>query len=95
MISYESEIAKIYAEIKVLREQMQRARGIMQKNTEVNEEVKRITEWLKGRDLVFEEFDDVVVRRLVDTIRVNRDDTITLTLKGGVELTEAIESTSE
>ena len=92
---YESEIAKIYAEIKVLREQVQRARGIMQKNTGVNEEVKRITEWLNGRDLVFEKYDDVVVRRLVDTIRVNRDDTITLTLKGGVELNEAIESTSE
>ena len=92
---YESEIAKIYAEIRVLREQAQRARGIMRKNTGVNEEVKRITEWLNGRDLVFEKYDDVVVRRLVDTIRVNRDDTITLTLKGGVELTEAIESTSE
>ena len=67
----------------------------MQKNTGVSEEVKRITEWLKGHENVFEEYDDVVVRRLVDTIRVNRDDTITLILKGGVELTEVVESTNE
>lgn len=32
----------------------------------------------------------VVVRRLVDTIRVNDDDTITVILKGGIEITEPL-----
>lgn len=89
---YEAEIAKMYSEIKVLREQLKQAQEIMQKNTRTNEEVARISEWLNDHDLAFDEYDDVVVRRLVDTIRMNSDDTITLTLKGGIVISEGLET---
>jgi len=87
---YEAEIAKIYSEIKVLREQLKQAEKNVENNFKLNEEIARAVKWLDEHELVFEEYDDVVVRRLVDTIRVNNNDTITLYLKGGVEITESI-----
>lgn len=92
---YEAEIAKMYSEIKVLREQLKQAQEIMQKNTQANEDVVRISEWLNNQDFAFDEYDDVVVRRLVDTIKVNSDDTITLTLKGGIVISEGLECKKE
>ncbi len=85
---YESEIAKIYAEIKTLREQLKQAKKLMQKASQTNNEIARISAWLKDRDTAFAEYDDVVVRRLVETITVNSNSTITVTLKGGVVITE-------
>ena len=85
---YEAEIAKIYSEIMVLREQLKQAEKNIQTNIRVKEETARAVQWLEKQEIVFEEYDDIVVRRLVDTIRVNGDDTITVYLKGGVEITE-------
>ena len=87
---YESEIAKIYSEIKTLRDQLKQAQKMMENAAQTNEEVARLSGWLANHDAAFEEYDDVVVRRLVETIRVNRDDTITLTIKGGVSITEKV-----
>lgn len=89
---YEAEIAKLYSEIKVLREQLKQAQEIMQKSTQTNEEVARISEWLNNQNLAFDEYDNVVVRRLVDTIKVNSDDTITVVLKGEISITEQLET---
>lgn len=85
---YEAEIAKIYSEIMVLREQLKQAEKNIQTNIRVKEETARAVQWLDKHEIVFEEYDDIVVRRLVDTIRVNGDDTITVYLKGGVEIIE-------
>ena len=63
---------------------------MMENAAQTNEEVARLSGWLANHDAAFEEYDDVVVRRLVETIRVNRDDTITLTIKGGVSITEKV-----
>lgn len=87
---YEAEIAKIYAEIMALREQLKQAEKNVENNIKINKEIARAVKWLDEYGIVFEEYDDVVVRRLVDTIRVNSDDTITVYLKGGVEITENI-----
>lgn len=88
---YEAEIAKLYSEIKALREQLKQAQEIMQKNTQANEDVARSMRWLQENDAAFSEYDDVVVRRLVDTIKVNSDDSITVVLKGGISITEQLE----
>lgn len=89
---YETEIAKLYSEIKTLREQLKQAKGILQKTAQANDDVARISAWLKNQDAVFEKYDDIVVRRLVDTIRVNSDNTITVILKGGIEISEGLQS---
>ena len=37
-------------------------------------------------DSTFANYDDITIRRLVDTIKVNKDDTITVSVKGGIEI---------
>lgn len=75
----------------VLRQQLKQAQQTMQDSMRANEEIARATEWLENNEIVFEQYDDVVVRRLLDTIRVNEDNTITVILKGGIEITEQID----
>ena len=87
---YEAEIAKIYAEIMTLRQQLKRAKNEVENNIKINEGVARAAKWIEENSMVFDEYDDVIVRRLVDTIQVNGDDTITVFLKGGVQITEGI-----
>ena len=87
---YETEIARIYSEIMVLRQQLKQAQQNMQDDIRANEDVCRAIKWLEEHDIVFTEYDDKVVRRLVDTIKVNSDETITVYLKGGIEITEPI-----
>lgn len=87
---YDAEIAKIYAEIMTLRQQLKRAKNEVENNIKINEGVARAAKWIEENSMVFDEYDDVIVRRLVDTIQVNGDDTITVFLKGGVQITEGI-----
>jgi len=87
---YETEIARMYSEIMVLRQQLRQAQQTMQDSIIANDEVARAVEWLDTHEVVFEKYDDVVVRRIVDTIKVNSDDTITVYLKGGIEITESV-----
>ncbi len=87
---YEVEIARLYAEITELRQQLSQAQRMMQDSIRANEAITRAAEWLEKNEIVFDVYDDVVVRRLVDTIRVNDDDTITVILKGGIEITEPL-----
>ena len=87
---YETEIARMYSEIMTLRQQLKQAQMSMQDTITVNDEVARAIEWLDTHEVIFDKYDDIVVRRLADTIKVNSDDTITVYLKGGIEITEAI-----
>lgn len=87
---YEAEIARIYSEIMTLRQQLKQAQQAMQDSITANDEVARAIEWLDTHEIVFDKYDDVVARRLVDTIKVNSDDTITVYLKGGIEITESV-----
>ena len=87
---YEAEIARIYSEIMVLRQQLKQAQQNMQDNIKANDDVCRAIKWLDENNIVFSEYDDKVVRRLVDTVKVNSNDTITVYLKGGIEINEPI-----
>lgn len=87
---YEAEIARMYSEIMTLRQQLKQAQQSMQDTITANDDVARAIEWLDTHEVIFDRYDDIVVRRLVDTIKVNSDDTITVYLKGGIEITEAI-----
>ena len=88
---FEVEIAMVYSEIMVLRQQLKLAQQKMQDSLWASEDINRATDWLDEKSIIFSEYDDVVVRRLVDTIIVNSEEgTITVYLKGGVEITEPI-----
>ena len=87
---YFSEIEKIYSKIKILREQLDMLRIKSETSKETPAELKRITEIIENEELRFTEYDDIIVRRIVDFIRVMSDKSIIITLKGGIELIEKI-----
>lgn len=80
---YLVEIEDNFAKISVLRNELE----IVKKTTMdayVNDELERILQTLRDNDFYFSEFDDVVIRRLVDCIRVMKDKRIVVILKGGL-----------
>lgn len=87
---YEKAISKIYDEIRVLREELDTARKQLDINVDLSAEIKRLTEIFERDDLNFKEFDDCVIRRITECIRVMGDKSIIITLKGGFELREKI-----
>ena len=87
---YEKAISKIYDEIRILREELDIARKRLDSNTDLTAEIKRLTEIFERDDLTFKEFDDRVIRRITECIRVMGDKSIIITLKGGFELREKI-----
>ena len=82
---YEAEIKKLYDKIKALREQLEIAKSQATKSDSVNREVARIVKLLQKTDADFTEYDDVVVRRLVECIRLVKDEKIIVILKGGMQ----------
>ena len=74
--------------IRLLRIELDTAKAKISQNEKINQEVERLTKWLTEHDVSFESYDDVVVRRIVELIRVNNDNTITVFSKFGSEIVE-------
>ena len=51
-------------------------------------------QWLDENQITFDKYDDTTIRRLVDTIKVNKDDTITVRIKGGIEISVTLNESS-
>ena len=77
-------------EIKSLRAQEATAKAKLEKSTEVNSEIKRLCDWLDSHDTSFSEYDDMVIRRVVECIKVFKDGTIKVITKFGTEATETV-----
>ena len=56
----------------------------------VNEEIENIKQCLSADSLDFSEYNDVTIRRLVEYIRVMKDNSIIIVLKGGMKIQESI-----
>lgn len=76
--------------IKLLRSELDIAKAKVSENKIINDEVERLTKWLTENDVSFESYDDIVVRRMVEMIRVNGDNTITVFSKFGNEIVESL-----
>ena len=83
-------IQKVADEIKSLRDQEATAKAKLEKCTEVNSEIKRLCDWLDSHDTIFSEYDDMVIRRVVECIKVFKDGTIKVITKFGTEATETV-----
>ena len=70
-----------------MRIELDTAKAKISQNEKINQEVERLTKWLTEHDVSFESY-DVVVRRIVELIRVNNDNTITVFSKFGSEIIE-------
>ena len=60
------------------------------KPTTINEEIENIKQCLSADSLDFSEYNDVTIRRLVEYIRVMKDNSIIIVLKGGMQIQENI-----
>lgn len=85
---YFTEIEKLYAKIKALREQLELIQTSPVACSDANTEIKRITKILEQENFSFAEYDDLIIRRIVECIRVMGDKTIVIILKGGFEIVE-------
>lgn len=75
---------------KTLREQQETAKAKLDKSDEVNSEIKRLCDWLDSHDTSFTEYDDMVIRRVVECIKAYKDGTIKVITKFGTEITETV-----
>lgn len=83
---YFSSIQIIFAKIKDLRQQIETLKCSSQHDLATNNEVSQLSDLLKKENVSFNEFDDVVIRRLVECIRVMPDKRICVAIKGGMQM---------
>lgn len=88
---YFEEVEKIFAKVKVLREQLDVLEATSSQEEESNSELDRVTETLKNMDFSLCEYDDLIVRRTIECIKVMSNKTIVIIFKGGFEVTESLE----
>lgn len=74
----------------VLREQLEMIKGRIDSNGRVTVEIESIKQYLSADSLDFTEYNDVTIRRLVDYIRVMKNNSIIIVLKGGMQIQEHI-----
>jgi len=65
------------------------AKDNLDKYTE--DKVTEAVRTLENESLLLTEYDDQIIRQLVDTIRVQERDRITVTLKGGMEIEQSVD----
>lgn len=87
---YMEEIKKYYASITELRERIKLIKQQLENNDTFQTELKQIETWLESEDISFAEYDDSIVRFLIDRIRVTDDQKLLIELKGGTILTEEL-----
>ena len=89
---FQEEMKSLSSQMVVLREQLEIIKGRIDSNKKVNEEIENIKQCLSADSLDFSEYNDVTIRRLVEYIRVMKDNSIIIVLKGGMKIQEYIET---
>ena len=89
---FQQEIRSLSEQMVVIREQLEMAKERIASNEKINSEIENIKEYLSSSDICFTEYSDVTVRRLVEYIRVMKDNSIIIVLKGGIQIREPIET---
>lgn len=81
---YELEIKKICDKIAALRGQLATEKAKVTSTGDLNREIEGILDYIVQADKEsFIEYDDIMVRRLVECITITTDERIVVTLKGG------------
>lgn len=83
-------IGQLNQQLVVLREQLAQAKKQSSACEAMTADVERIKKMLSDDTIRFDEYDDMYVRSLVDCIKVNTDDTLTIVIKGGLSFTVEI-----
>ncbi|MCM1167858.1 MAG: recombinase family protein, partial [Ruminococcus sp.] len=78
-----SDIARFSEEMKTLREFIENEKAKQATAQRGSAELDAVLERLEHEDFTMTDYDDVVVRQLIDNVTVESKDTITVTFKGG------------
>ena len=84
-------IRQLNDKIAILQEQLEAKREKIAANPRLKAEIDEIRETLTNTELCFSQYDDIMIRRLVGLIRVMKDKSIVIYLKGGLSVTEVVE----
>ena len=87
---YELELKKMFDRLVVLRSQLDSEKKQAQQSDSVNSEKSRIMGIVKNSEINFSEYNDIIVRRLVECIQVKGKEKIIITLKGGYQIEEQL-----
>lgn len=88
---YMTAIEENFKKVKDLRTQLEIEKCKQGNTTEPSVEMERILAIFRDCAIGFDEYDDVVIRRLVECIRVMKDKKIVVVLKGGMQAEESVE----
>lgn len=87
---YMEQIKKCYASIAQLRERDAELKKKLERNEEFQTELKQIGEWIEADEISFAEYNDDIVRYLVDSICITEDFKLVINMKGGDTVVEEI-----
>lgn len=87
---FEAEIRKISDQLCAMRNQLEVARSQTQASEKVNQEIESIKAFLADTEINFSEYNEIVIRKLIECIRVMPDGKLVIVLKGGITIDEQI-----
>ena len=87
-----TDIQKFSEEMKALREFIEAEKLKQAKTERSNYELDMVLKRLENEDFAIAEYDDVVVRQLIEKITVMDKNTITVTFKGGFEVRKGLDN---
>ena len=73
-----------------MRSQLEVARSQTQASEKVNQEIESIKAFLADTEINFSEYNEIVVRKLIECIRVMPDRKLVIVFKGGITIEEQI-----
>lgn len=85
---YMDQIKKYYASIAQMRQRLKDIKEQLESSNDFQAEMSQIDGWLENEEISFSEFDDDIVRYLVESIRVTDDLKLVINIKGGGCTTE-------
>ena len=87
---YLDEVEKIFAKVKILREQLELLEASTVESGTSDFEKNKISEIFENMNFEIVEYDDLLVRRLIECIKIMGDKTVTIIFKGGLEIKESL-----
>ena len=87
---YRTEIININKKITALRGELEKAKAVIAASEKVNAEIEQLKKQIADMDNAFEMTDDLILRRMVEYIRVMAEGKIIVTFKGGLQIEESI-----
>ncbi len=87
---YMEQIKKYYASIAQLRERDAELKKKLERNEEFQTELKQIGEWIEADEISFAEYNDDIVRYLVERIYITEEFKLVINMKGGDTVVEEI-----